>query len=257
MAIIYEKKDRIAYLTINRPEALNALDTITWREMFGAIDDFRRDDDAWVMIVTGAGDKAFSVGVDLKSTISSLADGGAEDLKWTRESSTWFREVYKPVLSAVNGFCFAGAMEMVLATDIRIASENAVFGQMEAKWGIFTSGGGTVRLVREVSWCHAMEMLLAAQMITAQDAYRMGLVNRVVPLKDLMPAAEAMAHQICQNGPLAVRAMKEAGLRSLSMPIDDALNMESMLGKLIFNTQDAKEGPRAFAEKRAPHFVGR
>lgn len=257
MAIIYEKKDRIAYLTINRPEALNALDTTTWREMFGAIDEFRRDDDAWVMIVTGAGDKAFSVGVDLKSTISSLADGGAEDLKWTRESSTWFREIYKPVISAVNGFCFAGAMEMVLATDIRIASENAVFGQMEAKWGIFTSGGGTVRLVREVSWCHAMEMLLVAQMITAQDAYRMGLVNRVVPLKDLMPAAEAMAGQICQNGPLVVRAMKEAGLRSLSMPIDDALNMESMLGKLIFNTQDAKEGPRAFAEKRAPHFVGR
>jgi enoyl-CoA hydratase/carnithine racemase len=257
MAIIYEKKDKIAYLTINRPEALNALDVPTWREVFAAIDDFRCDDDSWVMIVTGAGDKAFSVGVDLKSTISSLADGKAEEMKWTRETSTWFRDVYKPVIAAVNGFCFAGAMEMLLATDIRIASENAVFGQIEAKWGIFTSGGGTVRLVRHVSWCHAMELLLAAQMVTAQDAYRMGLVNRVVPLKDLMPTAEAMARQICQNGPLAVRAMKEAGLRSLSLPMEEALNMESMVGKMIFNTQDAKEGPRAFAEKRVPHFVGK
>jgi enoyl-CoA hydratase len=257
MAIIYEKKDKIAYLTINRAEALNALDTTTWREVFGAIDDFRGDDDSWVMIVTGAGDKAFSVGVDLKSTISSLADGKADELKWTRETSTWFRDIYKPVIAAVNGFCFAGAMEMVLATDIRVASENAVFGQIEAKWGIFTSGGGTVRLVREVSWCNAMELLLAAQPISAQEAYRMGLVNRVVPLKDLMPTAEAMARQICQNGPLVVRAMKEAGLRSLSLPMEEALNMESIVGKMIFNTQDAKEGPRAFAEKRAPHFVGK
>ncbi len=257
MGIIYEKKDRIAYLTINRAEALNALDTTTWGELFGAIDDFRRDGQSWVMIVTGAGDKAFSVGADLKSTISSLADGKADDLNWTSETSTWFKDVYKPVIAAVNGFCFAGAMEMVLATDIRIASDNAVFGQMEAKWGIITSSGGTVRLVREVSWCHAMELLLAAQPVTAPEAYRMGLVNRVVPLKDLMPTAEAMARQICQNGPLAVRAIKEIGLRSLSLPMTEALNMESIVGKMIFNTEDAKEGPRAFAEKRPPRFMAR
>ena len=257
MAIIYEKKDRIAYLTINRPEALNAMDVTTWRELFEAIEDFGRDNEAWVMIVTGAGEKAFSVGVDLKSTISSLADGKAGEMNWNRETSTWFRDIYKPVIAAVNGFCFAGAMEMVLATDIRIASENAVFGQMEAKWGIFTSCGGTVRLVRHISWCHAMELLLAAQPVTAQDAYRMGLVNRVVPLKDLMPTAEAMARQICENGPLAVRAMKEAGLRSLSLPMEEALNMESMVGKMIFTTEDAKEGPLAFAEKRAPHYRGK
>ena len=252
MAIIYDKKDRIACLTINRPEALNAMDHTTWREIFAAIEDFRRDDNSWVMIVTGAGDKAFSVGADLKSVISSVASGETEITP-----TVWFKEIYKPIIAAINGFCFAGAMEMVLATDIRIASENAVLGQVEAKWGIFTSAGGTVRLVRHLSWCHAMEILLMADPITAQDAYRMGLVNRVVPLNELMPTAEAIARRICENGPLAVRAIKEAAVRALSMPLDQALALEYFMGEKIFRSEDAKEGPRAFAERRDPHYRGK
>jgi enoyl-CoA hydratase len=225
------------------------MDHTTWQEIFAAIEDFRRDDNSWVMIVTGAGDKAFSVGADLKSVISSVASGETEITP-----TVWFKDIYKPIIAAINGFCFAGAMEMVLATDIRIASENAVFGQVEAKWGIFTSAGGTVRLVRHLSWCHAMEILLMADPITAQDAYRMGLVNRVVPLDKLMPTAEAIARRICENGPLAVRAIKEAAVRALSMPLDQALALEYFMGEKIFRSEDAKEGPRAFAEKREPHF---
>lgn len=252
MAIIYDKKDRIAYLTINRPEALNAMDHATWQEVFAAIEDFGGDDDSWVMIITGAGDKAFSVGADLKSLISSVAAGETEVTP-----TVWFKDIYKPVIAAINGFCFAGAMEMVLATDIRIASENAVLGQVEAKWGVFTSAGGTVRLVRHLSWCHAMEILLAAEPITAQEAYRIGLVNRVVPLNELMPTAEAMARRICENGPLAVRAIKEAAVRALSMPLDQALALEYFMGEKIFKSEDAQEGPRAFAEKRKPEFRGK
>jgi enoyl-CoA hydratase len=147
-------------------------------------------------------------------------------------------------------------MEMVLATDIRIAAENAVFGQVEAKWGIFTSYGGSVRLTRQLSWCHAMEILLTADQITAQDAYRMGLVNRVVPLNELMPTAEQIAQKICENGPLAVRAIKETAARTLSMPMDQALALEYFIGEKIHLSEDAKEGPRAFAEKRKPVFRG-
>jgi len=252
MAIIYDKKDRIAYLTINRPEALNAMDHATWQEVFAAIEDFGGDDDSWVMIITGAGDKAFSVGADLKSVIPSVAAGETEI-----PPTVWFKDIYKPIIAAINGFCYAGAMEIVLATDIRIASENAVLGQVEAKWGAFTSAGGTVRLVRHLSWCHAMEILLAAEPITAQDAYRIGLVNRVVPLNELMPTAEAMARRICENGPLAVRAIKEAAVRALSMPLDQALALEYFMGEKIFKSEDAQEGPRAFAEKRKPEFRGK
>jgi len=251
MAIIYDRKGRIAYLTFNRPEALNALDYTTWQEIFASIEDFKRDDEAWVLIITGAGDKAFSVGADLKEVIASVVSG---EIKIT--PVVWFKDIFKPIIAAINGFCFAGAMEMVLATDIRIAAENAIFGQVEAKWGIFTSSGGSVRLTHQLSWCHAMEILLTADQITAQDAYRMGLVNRVVPLNELMPTAERIAQKICENGPLAVRAIKEAATRSLNMPLDQALALEYFIGEKIHASEDAKEGPRAFAEKRKPVFRG-
>ena len=252
MAILREKKDKIAYITISRPEAMNAMDYDTWQGLFAAIDDFRDDDGSWVLIVTGAGDKAFSVGADLKSVISSVAAGQMEN-----PPIVWFKDIYKPIIAAVNGFCFAGAMEMVLATDIRIAAENAVFSQAEAKWGISTSAGAASRLPRQLSWCHAMELLFTGDPITAQDAYRIGLVNRVVPLSQLMPTAEAMARRICENGPLAVRTFKEVAVRSMNMPLDQALALEYLTGRHIFTTEDAKEGPRAFAEKRKPTFRGR
>jgi len=252
MPIVYEKKDKIAYVTINRPEAMNAMDYEMWQGLFAAIDDFRDDAGSWVMIITGAGDKAFSTGADLTSVISSVAAGEMDN-----PTIVWFKDIYKPIIAAVNGICFAGAMEMVLATDIRIASENAVFSQAEARWGILTSAGGTVRLARQVAWCHAMELLFTADRITAQDAYRIGLVNRVVPPDQLMSTAETIARRICENAPLVVRAMKEAAMRSKSMPLDQALALESFMGKHIFTTQDAAEGPKAFAERRKPNFMGK
>jgi len=252
MRIIYDKKDKIAYITINRPEAMNALDATGWQELIAAIEDFRQDDRSWVLIITGTGDKAFSVGIDLKSLAPSLTSGKTKQAAPT----VWFKDIFKPIIAAVNGFCFGGAMEVVLGTDIRIAAENAVFSQREPSWGIMPSGGCPSRLARQISWCHAMEMLLVAGEITAQEAYRMGLVNRVVPLNQLMPTAESIARRICENGPLAVRAAKEAAIRSLSMPLDQALVLEFFMAERSFATEDAKEGPRAFAEKRKPRFQG-
>jgi enoyl-CoA hydratase/carnithine racemase len=251
MSTIYDKKDKIAYLTINRPEALNAMDSTTYRELLKAIEDFKNDEHSWVLIITGAGDKAFSAGADLMSVVPSLTDS-----KTQKAPTVWFQDIFKPVIAAVNGICFGGAMEILLATDIRIAADNAVFGQREPKFGVMPSGGCTVRLPRQISWCHAMEMLLVADKITAQDAYRMGLVNRVVPLNELMPTAESIARRICENGPLAIRATKEAAIHSLSLPLDQALVLEFFMGERIFGTEDVQEGLRSFLEKRKPNFQG-
>jgi enoyl-CoA hydratase/carnithine racemase len=252
MGATYEKKDMIAILTINRPEAMNTIDQPTFREMKAAVEDFRIDDATRVLIVTGAGEKAFSTGADLKSVMSDVNVDSAE---WTR--SRWFEGVYKPVIAAVNGYCFAGAMEIVLFTDIRIASENAVFGMTEAKWGVSPCDGAITRLTSQVSWCHMMELFAIADPISAQDALRMGLVNKVVPLKDLMPTAEKIARRMAENAPLALRNIKEVALRSLSMPMEQAFALEWAMGSRIMTTEDAKEGPRAFAEKRKPNYKGR
>lgn len=251
MGIIYDKKDKIAYITINRPEAMNALDATTYRELLKAIDDFKHDDSSWVLIITGAGNKAFSAGIDLMSLAPSLTDS-----KTQAAPTVWFKDIFKPIIAAVNGFCFGGAMEILLATDLRIAAENAVFGIREPGWGIMPTCGNTVRLPRQISWCYAMEMLLLADKIAAHEAYRMGLVNRVVPLNQLMPTAESIARRICENGPLAIRATKEAATRSLSLPLDQALVLEFFMGEKIFGTDDVQEGLRSFLEKRKPNFQG-
>lgn len=252
MGATYEKKDMVALLTINRPEFMNSIDQPTFREMKAAVDDFRDDSNLRVLIVTGAGEKAFSTGADLKAVMS---DVNVSSVEWTR--SRWFEGVYKPVIAAVNGFCFAGAMEIVLFTDIRIASENALFGMTEAKWGVSPCDGAITRLTSQVSWCHMMELFAVADPITAQDAFRMGLVNKVVPLKDLMPTAEKIARRMAENAPLALRNIKEVALRSLSMPMDQSFALEWAMGTRIMTTEDAREGPRAFAEKRKPDYKGR
>ncbi len=252
MGATYEKKDMVALLTINRPEFMNSIDQPTFREMKAAVDDFRDDSNLRVLIVTGAGEKAFSTGADLKAVMS---DVNVSSVEWTR--SRWFEGVYKPVIAAVNGFCFAGAMEIVLFTDIRIASENALFGMTEAKWGVSPCDGAITRLTSQVSWCHMMELFAVADPITAQDAFRMGLVNKLVPLKDLMPTAEKIARRMAENAPLALRNIKEVALRSLSMPMDQSFALEWAMGTRIMTTEDAREGPRAFAEKRKPDYKGR
>lgn len=252
MGATYEKKDVVALLTINRPEFMNSIDQPTFRELKAAVDDFRDDSNLRVLIVTGAGEKAFSTGADLKAVMS---DVNVSSVEWTR--SRWFEGVYKPVIAAVNGFCFAGAMEIVLFTDIRIASENALFGMTEARWGVSPCDGAITRLTSQVSWCHMMELFAVADPITAQDAFRMGLVNKVVPLKDLLPTAEKIARRMAENAPLALRNIKEVALRSLSMPMDQSFALEWAMGTRIMTTEDAREGPRAFAEKRKPDYKGR
>ena len=252
MSIIYEKRDRVAYLTLNRPEAMNAIDRDMFQGIQSSIADFRDDDNAWVMLITGAGDRAFSTGVDMKSTMSEL-QGGAIQLIRTR----WFEGVYKPIITAINGFCFAGALEMVLYTDIRIASEHAVFGLTEAKWGVSPCDGAITKLTHQLAWCHVMELFAVADPISAQDAYRMGLVNKVVSLSDLMPTADKIARRIAENAPLAVRNIKEVASRALSMSLEQALVLEHCMGSRIMATEDAQEGPRAFAEKRKPQYKGR
>jgi enoyl-CoA hydratase/carnithine racemase len=263
MAILYEKKDKIAIITINRPEAMNAIDPETSEELGKAWLDFRDDPELWVGILTGAGDRAFSAGVDLKKMIPFLAKLSPVVRREREEKLpglggiTRGLHIWKPIIAAINGFCFAGGLEMALACDLRVAADHATFGLLEVSRGIIPGGGGTQRLPRMIPLAKAMEIILMAQRIDAQEALRLGLVNRVVPLPEVMPTAMKMAEAILQNGPLAVRAAKEAIIRGLSMTLEEGLRLESHLQSYLFTTEDAIEGPRAFAEKRQAQYKAR
>jgi enoyl-CoA hydratase len=250
---LYEKKGRIAVMTINRPEAMNAFTAEMLRAMDACFADFGRDDDLWVAIFTAAGDKAFSSGMDLKEAIPLLQSG--DEMGYEDHTKRPFSDVFKPIIAAVNGFCIAGGMEFLQGTDIRIAAEGATFGLGEVRWGIIPTGGSHVRLPRQIPWAVAMQMLLTGKPIDAKRAYDIGLVNEVVPRAELMPAAMKWAETICQNGPLAVRTAKEIAVRSLAL--ESGFVLEKALGARVMSSEDAKEGPRAFAEKRKPEFKGR
>ncbi len=251
--ILFEKKDHVAVITIDRPSALNSLtaDMLMGIEVaFKAFDD---DPDLWVGILTASGEKAFSSGLDLKEAAPMLTGGdqlGFED--WTKRQ---FSDVYKPVLCAVNGFCIAGGMEMLLGTDLRIASEHATFGLGEVKWGLVPLGGTHIRLPRQIPWAMAMQLLLTGKNIDAQRAYEIGLINAVVPADQLMETALDWAQKMCRNGPLAMRTAKEIAVRSLEL--ESGFVLEKALGQKVLNSEDAKEGPRAFVEKRPAKFKGR
>lgn len=257
MALIYEKKDKIAYITINRPEAMNAMDPETYQELSDAWANVRDDPDVWVAIITGAGDKAFSAGADLKKTIGRPVD--AWHFWQTQEEQILNRglEVWKPVIAAVNGYCLAGGMTLLLATDIRIASENASFGLSEVSRGILPGNGGTQRTIQQLPYPVAMYLLLTGERMSAEDAVKAGLINKVVPQAELMAEAERIARKICENAPLAVRAIKELAVRGQFLPIEYGLRLEQAVQKVLSATEDAREGPKAFAEKRKPSFKGR
>ncbi len=260
MSIIYEKRDRVAYITINRPEVRNAIDLETTQELGNAWKDFRDDDNLWIGVITGAGDKAFSAGADLKSLIPMLTSagrtGGETDDGGFGGITRGF-ECWKPIIAAVNGHCFAGGFEIVLACDLRIASENATFGLTEARWGIIPAAGGTQRLPRAVPLAKAMEIVLMAEPISAQEAYRIGLINKVVPQAELMHEVDRWVATLLERGPLALRAAKQAMLRGLSLPLNEGMRLERRLANDLFGTEDAREGPLAFAQKRKPQFKGR
>ena len=253
MALLYEKKGKIAYITINRPEALNALNPETYRELSEALIDFRDDANSWVVIITGAGEKAFCAGADLKEMLPVLENLRNE---WWRLPPTIMRglELWKPVIAAINGFALGGGLELALACDFRIASEKAMLGLPEVTLGLIPGWGGTQRIARVVPKAKAAELLLMGERINAQEAYRIGLVNKVVPLSDLLSTAEEWAKKLCEIPPLAVRAANEAMCKGLDMTLEEGLNLETKLEDFLFTTEDSKEGRAAWAEKRKPNL---
>lgn len=255
----FERQGHIAIVTMNRREALNAMDDAMMEGLSNAWIEVRDNRDIWCAIITGAGKTAFSVGGDLTTFLPRITQSDLRELQSdTKPLTAVLRgfDIWKPIIAAVNGYCYGGGLEMLLGTDIRVASENAVFAVMEATWALFPGGGTTVRLPRQIPYCRAMEMLLTANNFTAREALEIGLINKIVPTKnDLMPAAMEYAEKICSNGPLAVQAIKESVLRGLAL--DAAYSIERLISWIIFETKDAKEGPRAFMEKRPPVWQGK
>jgi enoyl-CoA hydratase/carnithine racemase len=254
MSLLYQQENRIVTITLNRPEAHNAFDLETSKEFSAAMIKFRDDPDAWVAIVTGAGDKAFSAGADLKKLVTAAQEKGAIDV--TPHIMRGLK-IYKPIIAAVNGLALGGGLEVVLSCDIRIAAENAIFGVPEVRWSVIPGWGGTQRLPRMIPWAKAAELLLMGVSIDAKEAYRLGLVNLVVPLPELMPKAREWAAKICENGPLAVRAAKEAMSIGIDKTLDEGLELERSIVDHVMMTEDGREGPKAFAERRKPVYKGK
>ena len=253
MAVDYKKEGRIAIFTINRPEAFNAVNVQTFQELHDRVVEFRDDPELWVGIITGAGERAFSAGADIKDMLPFLKEH-RESLWAFPPSIMRGLDMWKPLIAAINGLALGGGLEIVLACDIRIASESARFGTPEVTLGLIPGWGGTQRLPRMLPWCKAAELLLMGRPIDAQEAYRIGLVNKVVPREQLMPTAKEWAEVICRAGPLAVRAAKEAMIRGSSMTLDDGLRLESSLEAYLLGTEDFAEGTTAFVEKRKPVY---
>ena len=245
-------------ITIDRPARRNALDMEHFDALADAWKRFRDDTDAWVAIVTGVGD-AFCAGGDLRDYLPLLTAAGPDDRERFRsgtEAVLRDLEVYKPIIAAVNGPCVAGGMELLNGTDIRLACPEAVFGMLEPKRGLFASGGTSARLPRQIPWAAAMEFLLTAEPVPATRAMELGLLNEIVPRSQLLDRARDWAFRIAENAPLAVAATKESALRGLAAgSLDEALRVEARISARILQTDDAREGPRAFTEKRAPRWT--
>ncbi len=274
-ALLYEKKGYIAYITINRPEVHNAMDAEVIVRLAEAWQDFAADHSLRVAIVTGAGDKAFSAGGDLRKIEPLLLSLRAPENEWEHQllasgslpgsplpqlsevAMLWRGiELYKPIIAAINGLSLAGGTVLALSCDIRIAAEHATLGITEVKWGL-PPGPGIARLPWQVPFCKAMEILLVGNLISAEEALRMGLVNYVVPADRLMQTAEDFARRIADNGPLAVQKTKEVVLKGAGRPLEETYVLEDEAIRFLLGTEDVREGIRAFAEKCAPRFLSR
>jgi enoyl-CoA hydratase/carnithine racemase len=251
----YEKRGHLAHITFNRPERLNALHPPCHVEMANVWDDFIADKNAWVAIVTGTGEKAFSAGNDLRWT----AEHRGEPLMQAKGGFAGITarfDIHKPIIAAVNGFALGGGFEIALACDIIIAAEHARFGLPEPRVGLMAAAGGVHRLPRHVPLKIAMGMMLTARHITAAEAHRYGIVNEVVPLKDLMATAERWAGEIMECSPISIQASKQAAMEGLGMPVQAAIEKHYELQSKLFRSKDAIEGPLAFSEKRKPNWSG-
>ena len=257
MAIDFTLEDHVATITINRPERMNAMDTEHYNLLSAAWVRVRDDPEIRVAIITGAGEKSFSAGADLKSFVG--AQPPLSELLLTQKTQILNRglEVWKPIVAAVNGYCLGGGMTLLLATDLRIAAEHATFSVAEVKRGVFPANGGTQRIAQQLPHAIAMELLLLGDSIDAQTALRWGLVNRVVTASELMKSARDIATRLARNAPLAVQAAKELAIRSRDVDLRTGLRMEELLLRLLQNSEDVREGTAAFSEKRAPSFSGR
>ncbi len=262
---LYEKDGPVAIVTMNRPEAHNAITPEMLVLMADAWQDVSDDKAIRAVILTGAGDKAFCAGADLERLVG-LTQGrvppeSVYDHRILEDFSLIYKgllknfTVYKPIIAAVKGWCVAGGTEILQATDIRIAAEDAEFGIAEAKWGLFPMGGSTVRLARQIPYCQAMEILLTGERLSARKALEIGLINRIVPAGEVMSEARRYAEIIAANGPLAVQSIKRSVLETAGLSYADALRKEDEFGIPVNTSKDAREGSKAFKEKRKPVFT--
>src|SRR5258706_2134084 len=255
--VLYEKKGAIAHVTLNRPKVLNALNGRTWEDLRTAFEEARDDAGVRGVILTGAGDKAFMAGADISELAHLSAVDGEEASSNGQAVLNLVENLGKPVIAAINGFALGGGCETAMACTIRIASETAKFGQPEVKLGVLPGAGGTQRLPRLVGKGRALQLILTGEIITAQEAYRIGLVNEVVPAANLISRAEAILKQIFSNAPIGIRYSLEAVTKGLETSLDEGLALEASFFGLCAGTEDKKEGTSAFLEKRAAKFQGR
>ncbi len=264
--LLIERSDGIMTLTMNRPEAGNALSPEMLVKMAHAWYEFRDTRALRVAILTGAGDKDFCAGGDLKLTMPLVTGARQPEDEWDHKlvsNYTLFTDailrgfaLYKPVIAAVNGSALGGGTEMTNACDLRVAAEHAVFGTPEAKRGLLPGGGSISRLPRQIPYARAMEILLIGDPLSARQALEIGLLNYVVPKEQLMAKALELAGKLAENGPLAISKIKEGVLRTSGLPMDQALAIENEVSVAVMMSKDAREGPRAFKEKRKPNFTG-
>jgi enoyl-CoA hydratase len=255
--ILFEKKNAIGYVTVNRPKVLNALNMATMEDLRKAFHDIKSDSSVRVVIITGSGEKAFIAGADIAELSKNDAVAAKEYTHKGQSVLNLIENCGKPVIACINGFALGGGCEIALACTMRLASENAKLGQPEVKLGIIPGYGGTQRLPRLVGKGIAMQLLLAGEMITAQDAHRIGLVNEVTAPAELIPRAEAIAQKIIANAPLAVQYAMEAVNKGMEMTLQEGLYVEAVLFAVACATEDKKEGTAAFLEKRAAQFQGK
>lgn len=257
MAIDFELDDGVALIRINRPDSSNALDAEHYEALSRAWLRVRDEPEIQVAVITGAGAKTFCAGADIKSWVGREVE--LSEIWLTQKGQLLNRglEIWKPVIAAVNGACVGGGMTLLLATDIRVASDNAIFSLAEVKRGIIAANGGTQRIMQQMPYAIAMEMLLTGDKIDAATALRWGLINKVVAPGDLLDAALEYAHRIRANAPLALQAAKELAVRSRDMDLQTGLRMEQMVNRILHHSEDTAIAKAAFAEKRKPKFKGR
>lgn len=254
--VLYEKKGAIAYVTVNRPAVLNALDLLTWKDLRTAFESAQNDATVRGVILTGAGNKAFIAGADINELAHATAVEAEQASRFGQDVLDLIENLGKPVIAAINGFALGGGCETAMACTIRIAADTAKFGQPEVALGLIPGGGGTQRLPRLVGKGRALQLILSGEMISAQEAYRIGLVNEIVPAVDLITCAEAILQKIASNAPIAVRFALEATNKGVDTSQSEGLLLEASYFGLCAATEDKKEGTSAFLEKRAPQFHG-